>query len=130
MPAVKLGQDTCTVTLNLEKLCDLPLANIRKLYAMILSEPWRADNTDAAATVSAILDEAIETSKRAWAMASSEYQNGWRLVRSKKARDPETVEILSTNKALTRAVRRTKAAHEHWKKLKAIWVDAQTRYSY
>lgn len=39
MPAVKFGQDTCTVTLNLEKLCDLPLANIRKLYAMILSEP-------------------------------------------------------------------------------------------
>lgn len=53
MPAVKFGQDTCTVTLNLEKLCDLPLANIRKLYAMILSEPWRADNTDAAATMSA-----------------------------------------------------------------------------
>lgn len=120
MPAVKFGQDTCTVTLNLEKLCDLPLANIRKLYAMILSEPWRADNTDAAATVSAFLDE----------MASSEYQNGWRLVRSKKARDPETIEILSTNKALTRAVRRTKAEHERWKKLKAIWVDAQTRYSY
>lgn len=76
MPAVKFGQDTCTVTLNLEKLCDLPLANVRKLYSMILSEPWRADNTDAAATVSAFLDEAIETSKRAWAMASSEYQNG------------------------------------------------------
>lgn len=130
MPAVKFGQDTCTVTLNLEKLCDLPLANVRKLYAMILSEPWRADNTDAAATVSAFLDEAIETSKRTWAMASSEYQNGWRLVRSKKARDPETIEILSTNKALTRAVRRTKAEHERWKKLKAIWVDAQTRYSY
>lgn len=89
MPAIKFGQDTCTVTLNLEKLCDLPLANVRKLYAMILSEPWRADNTDAAATVSAFLDEAIETSKRAWAMASSEYQNGWRLVCSKKARDPE-----------------------------------------
>lgn len=85
------------MTLNLEKLCDLPLANIRKLYAMILSEPWRADNTNAAATVSAFLDEAIET---------------------------------STNKALTRAVRRTKAEHERWKKLKAIWVDAQTRYSY
>lgn len=55
MPAVKFGQDTCTVTLNLEKLCDLPLANIRKLYAMILSEPWRADNTDAAATMAHFL---------------------------------------------------------------------------
>lgn len=123
MPQITFRQDTCTVNLFLEKLCDLPLANVRKLYAMMLSDPDR--NAAAIAALGEHLETAIADSKAAWAQASREYQDGWRLVPNKRSRTPAAVETLTRNKQLTRAVRRTKAQHERWVKLKALWVEAQ-----
>lgn len=37
---VSFQQDTCHITLYLPKLPDLPIKNIRKLFSMMLSEPW------------------------------------------------------------------------------------------
>lgn len=123
MPLITFRQDTCTVNLLLEKLCELPLANVRKLYAMMLSEPDR--NAEAAATLSEYLETAIADSKAAWAQASKAYTDGWRLVPNKRSRTPAAVETLTRNKQLTRAVRRTKAQYERWVKLKTLWAEAQ-----
>lgn len=123
MPQITFRQDTCTVNLLLEKLCELPLANVRKLYAMMLSEPDR--NAEAAATLGEYLETAIADSKAAWEQASKDYQNGWRLVPNKRSRTPAAVETLTRNKQLTRAVRRTKAQYERWVKLKTLWAEAQ-----
>lgn len=123
MPQISFKQDTCTVNLFLDKLCDLPLANVRKLYAMMLSEPDR--NAAAIIALGEYFETAIADSKAAWALASKEYQNGWRLVPDKRSRTPAAVETLTRNKQLTRAVRRAKAQHERWVKLKTLWAEAQ-----
>lgn len=123
MPQITFWQDTCTVNLFLDKLCDLPLANVRKLYAMMLSEPDR--NAAAIIALGEYFETAIADSKAAWALASKEYQNGWRLVPDKRSRTPAAVETLTRNKQLTRAVRRAKAQHERWVKLKTLWAKAQ-----
>lgn len=123
MPQISFKQDTCTVNLFLDKLCDLPLANVRKLYAMMLSEPDR--NAAAIIALGEYFETAIADSKAAWALASKEYQNSWRLVPDKRSRTPAAVETLTRNKQLTRAVRRAKAQHERWVKLKTLWAEAQ-----
>lgn len=71
MPQISFRQDTCTVNLFLDKLCDLPLANVRKLYAMMLSEPDR--NAAAIIALGEYFETAIADSKAAWALASKEY---------------------------------------------------------
>lgn len=123
MPAVMFRQDTCTVALHLEKLCELPVANVRKLFAMMLSEPW--NNEDAIQQTGAFLNEIVPESKELWHLASIEFQNGWRLVRNKRSRAPDVVEKLNRNKQLTRAVKRAKAQYERWEKIRSLWAEAQ-----
>ena len=123
MPAVTFRQDTCTIALHLEKLCELPVANVRKLFAMMLSEPW--NNEDAIQQTGAFLNEIVPESKELWHLASIEFQNGWRLVRNKQSRAPDVVEKLNRNKQLTRAVKRAKAQYERWEKIRSLWAEAQ-----
>ena len=123
MPAVTFRQDTCTVALHLEKLCELPVANVRKLFAMMLSEPW--NNEDAIQQTGAFLNEIVPESKELWHLASIEFQNGWRLVRNKRSHAPDVVEKLNRNKQLTRAVKRAKAQYERWEKIRSLWAEAQ-----
>lgn len=123
MPTVTFRQDTCTVALYLEKLCELPVANVRKLFAMMLSEPW--NNEDAIQQTGAFLNEIVPESKELWHLASIEFQNGWRLVRNKRSRTPDVVEKLNRNKQLTRAVKRAKAQYERWEKIRSLWAEAQ-----
>ena len=123
MPTVTFRQDTCTVALHLEKLCELPVANVRKLFAMMLSEPW--NNEDAIQSTGAFLNEIVPESKALWHLASIEFQNGWRLVRNKRSRTPDVVEKLNRNKQLTRAVKRAKAQYERWEKIRSLWAEAQ-----
>ena len=123
MPTVTFRQDTCTVALHLEKLCELPVANVRKLFAMMLSEPW--NNEDAIQQTGAFLNEIVPESKELWHLASIEFQNGWRLVRNKRSLAPDVVEKLNRNKQLTRAVKRAKAQYERWEKIRSLWAEAQ-----
>ena len=123
MPAVTFRQDTCTIALHLEKLCELPVANVRKLFAMMLSELW--NNEDAIQQTGAFLNEIVPESKELWHLASIEFQNGWRLVRNKRSRAPDVVEKLNRNKQLTRAVKRAKAQYERWEKIRSLWAEAQ-----
>ena len=123
MPTVTFRQDTCTVALYLEKLCELPVANVRKLFAMMLSEPW--NNEDAIQQTGAFLNEIVPESKELWHLASIEFQNGWRLVRNKRSLAPDVVEKLNRNKQLTRAVKRAKAQYERWEKIRSLWAEAQ-----
>lgn len=123
MPTVTFRQDTCTVALHLEKLCELPVANVRKLFAMMLSEPW--NNEGAIQQTCIFLNEIVPESKELWHLASIEFQNGWRLVRNKRSRAPDVVEKLNRNKQLTRAVKRAKAQYERWEKIRSLWAEAQ-----
>lgn len=123
MPTVTFRQDSCTVALHLEKLCELPVANVRKLFAMMLSEPW--NNEDTIQRTGAFLNEIVPESKALWHLASIEFQNGWRLVRNKRSRAPDVVEKLNRNKQLTRAVKRAKAQYERWEKIRSLWAEAQ-----
>lgn len=120
---VSFQQDTCHITLYLPKLPDLPIKNIRKLFSMMLSEPW--NNEQAIRQMTLYLDAAVIESKEAWKQASIEYQNGWRNVFNKKSRLKEDRQKLRENNRLTAAVKRSKARHERWVKLQTCWAEAQ-----
>lgn len=117
---VSFQQDTCHITLYLPKLPNLPAKNIRKLFSMMLSEPW--NNKQAIADASAYFSTAVDDSKKAWAKASKEYQDGWRRTRKEiKA----AAAIRANNEALIRAVKKSKAQHERWVKIQTLWNDTK-----
>ena len=123
MTTVYFRQGTCRIALHLDELPALPNRNITRLFDMMLSEPWV--NEQAIAAVNPFLNMAAADSKAVWAQASTEYTNGWRLVRSKKSRRPQDLEILRENKRLTAAVKRTKAQYERWVKIQNIWINCK-----
>lgn len=127
MTTIHFQQDTCRIELYLDRLPTLPLKNIRKLFSMMLSEPW--NNEQAIADADAYFSTAVDDSKEAWAKASKEYQDGWRLVekplrrRTRKEIKADAA-IKANNEALARAVKQSKAQHERWVKIQSIWRDA------
>lgn len=125
---VSFQQDTCHITLYLPKLPDLPIKNIRKLFSMMLSEPW--NNEQAIADADAYFSTAVDDSKEAWAKASKEYQDGWRLVekpirRRTRKEIKAAATIRADNEALVRAVKQSKAQHERWVKIQTLWNDTK-----
>jgi hypothetical protein len=82
---VRFQYDTARFELYLDKLTGLPAPNIRKLFKLMLSEPW--NNQAAIDTVEAFLPAQIEESKEAWRQTSVDFQNGWRLVPNKQSKD-------------------------------------------
>lgn len=67
-----------------DRLEDMPTSNIRKVFKLLLADPW--SNEGAIRQMTLYLDAAVIESKEAWKQASIEYQNGWRLVANKKSR--------------------------------------------
>ncbi len=123
-----IRQDTCTITLYLPKLTDLPLKNIRKLFAMVLSEPLTNEN--AIQTLGPCLEEMVATSKADRNEASRIYQREWRLIekptrRRTRKEIQETAKIKAHNAELTKQLKHTKAQHERWVKLQALWNDTK-----
>lgn len=106
-----------------DRLEDMPLSNIRKVFKLLLADPW--SNEGAIRQMTLYLDAAVIESKEAWKQASIEYQNGWRNVFNKKSRLKEDRQKLRENNRLTAAVKRTKARHERWVKLQTCWAEAQ-----
>lgn len=122
-----IRQDTCTIMLYLSKLTELPIKNIRKIFAMILSDPQT--NEDAIHTLEHYLERAVTTSKASWDAASSAYQKEWRLVekpllRRTRKEIKTAATIRANNAALIRAVKQSKAQHERWVKIQSLWRDA------
>lgn len=124
---VTIRQDTCTLMLYLPELTGLPIKNIRKIFAMILSDPQT--NEEAIHTLGQYLDGAVAVSKASWDVASSTCQKEWRLVEKPLGRRTRkeiktAAAIKANNTALIRAVKQSKAQHERWVKVQSLWRDA------
>lgn len=123
MTTINFTQDTSRFVLYLDRLPELAIKNIRKIFTIMLSEP--GSNEDAILSTSQFLTEIVPSSKEAWAQASREYQNGWRLAPNTKSRHPQVLEIRRENRRLTEAVKCTKKQYERWLKLQTLWNDTK-----
>ena len=92
-----------------DRLMDEPLPAIRKIFNLLLADPW--SNEDAIRQMTLYLDAAVMESEAAWKQASTEYQNGWRYVPNKKSRLKDDRQKLRENDRLTAAVKRAKARY-------------------
>lgn len=147
MQVLKCGKDTCKTCpkytdrsktvhiqagsfradLFLDRLTDMPVPNLRKLFKLTLSYDW--DNEDAIRTMEAHLDAAVKESKQAWADASAAYKDGYRLVKWPYM-DPATdvKKATAENARLAREVKQAKARHERWVKCLEVWNDTKAKF--
>ena len=107
---IRFQYDTARFELYLDKLTGLPAPNIRKLFKLMLSEPW--NNQTAIDAVEAFLPHIVEESKEAWRQTSVDFQNGWRLVPNKQSKKGRA--IMAQNNRLHKAVKSAKGIHQHW----------------
>lgn len=118
---ISMQADTFHADIYMDRLIDLPVTNIRKLFKLM--HRWDFDNRQAIDRLTAHLEQAIQESEDAWKLASREFTDGWRKVSNPKSRHPAVVETLKNNNRLTRKVKAAKARHERWVKIKALWAD-------
>lgn len=118
---ISMQADTFHADIYMDRLIDLPVTNIRKLFKLM--HRWDFDNRQAIDRLTAHLEQAIQEGEDAWKLASREFTDGWRKVSNPKSRHPAVVETLKNNNRLTRKVKAAKARHERWVKIKAIWAD-------
>ncbi len=123
MEALNFWQGDCHITIYPNKLPDLPLSNIRKIFKLMLSEPW--SNEDAIHRMPDNIAQELKEAKAKWHEASVAYHDGWRIVDKPKSRTPSNVEILNENKRLTTALKKAKAHFDRWQKIQIIWEEAQ-----
>lgn len=109
-----------------DALVNLALPNKKKLFRMMLSEPW--NNVDAIAATVSTLDDLIVESKEAWRTASTEFQRGYvdtkfrvELTKAQKSK------ANANNKKLLDAVKRAKATHERMLKIKAAYEEVAAK---
>lgn len=118
---ISMQADTFHADIYMDRLIDLPVTNIRKLFKMLYLYRW--ENERAIDSLVPYLAGAVQESKDAWKQASADYVDGWRKVDSPKSRHPAVVEILKNNNRLTRKVKAAKAQHERWAKIQSIWAE-------
>lgn len=119
--AIHIEADTFQADIYLDRLCDMTIPSIRKLFKLLHLYRW--ENERAIDRLVPYLAQAAQKSKDAWKQASADFTDGWRKVDNPKSRHPEVVETLKNNNRLTRKVKATKAQHERWVKIQAIWAD-------
>lgn len=118
---IHIQADTFRADIYMDRLIDLPVTNIRKLFKMLYSYRW--ENERAIDSLVPYLAGAVQESKDAWKQASADYVNGWRKVDNPKSRHPAVVETLKNNNRLTSKVKAAKARHERWAKIQSIWAE-------
>lgn len=123
---VRFQCDTARFELYLDKLTGLPAPNIRKLFKLMLSEPW--NNQAAIDAVEAFLPHIVEKSKDDWKQASIDFQNGWRLVQNKRSKEGRA--IMAQNNKLHKAVKSTKGIHQHWVRISGYWNDTKQQMNF
>lgn len=101
---------TFRADIYLDRLCDMTIPNIRKLFKLTYLYRW--ENEQAIDRLVSYLEQAIQESEDAWKLASREFTDGWRKVSNPKSRHPAVVETLKNNNRLTRKVKAAKAQHE------------------
>ena len=119
--SIRFQYETAHFELYLEKLTGLPAPNIRKLFKLMLSEPW--NNQTAIDAVEAFLPRIAEESKEAWKQASIDFQNGWRLVHNKRSKEGR--KLMAQNNKLHKAVKSTKGIYQHWVRISGYWNDTK-----
>lgn len=118
---ISIQADTFHADIYMDRLIDLPVPNIRKLFKLLHLYRW--ENERAIDSLVPYLAGAVQESKDAWKQASADYVNGWRKVDNPKSRHPAVVETLKNNNRLTRKVKAAKAQHERWAKIQSIWAE-------
>lgn len=118
---ISMQADTFHADIYMDRLIDLPVTNIRKLFKMLYSYRW--ENERAIDSLVPYLAGAVQESKDAWKQASADYVDGWRKVDNPKSRHPAVVETLKNNNRLTSKVKAAKARHERWAKIQSIWAE-------
>ena len=118
---ISMQADTFHADIYMDRLIDLPVTNIRKLFKLLHLYRW--ENERAIDSMVPYLAQAVQESEDAWKLASREFTDGWRKVSNPKSRHPAVVETLKNNNRLTRKVKAAKARHERWVKIKALWAD-------
>ena len=118
---ISMQADTFHADIYMDRLIDLPVTNIRKLFKLLHLYRW--ENERAIDSLVPYLAQAVQESEDAWKLASREFTDGWRKVSNPKSRHPAVVETLKNNNRLTRKVKAAKARHERWVKIKALWAD-------
>lgn len=118
--------ETARFEIYLDKITGLPAPNIRKLFKLMLSEPW--NNQTAIDTVEAFLPEQVEKTKEDWRQASIDFNNGWRLVHDKKSKQGRA--IMAQNNKLHKAVKSTKGIHQHWVRIYGYWNDTKQKMNF
>ena len=126
---VNIRKDGFRCSLFLPQLDLLDQGKIRKLFWIALSCDWHLDNEIAVHVLDQFLPDQVEASKQAWAKASKDYQNGYRIPIRPTCREDKYLadEILSTNKQLKADVKSTKKTYEKWVKIQQIWIDTKDK---
>lgn len=118
--------ETARFEIYLDKITGLPAPNIRKLFKLMLSEPW--NNQADIDTVEAFLPEQVEKTKEDWRQASADFNNGWRLVHDKKSKRGRA--IMAQNNKLHKAVKSAKGIHQHWARIYGYWNDTKQKMNF
>lgn len=123
---IRFQYETARFEIYLDKITGMPAPNIRKLFKLMLSEPW--NNQAAIDTVEAFLPEQVEKTKEDWRQASVDFNNGWRLVHDKKSKQGRA--IMAQNNKLHKAVKSTKGIHQHWVRIYGYWNDTKQKMNF
>lgn len=118
---ISMQADTFHADIYMDRLIDLPVTNIRKLFKLLHLYRW--ENERAIDLLVPYLAQAVQESKDAWKQASADYVHGWRKVDNPKSRHPAVVETLKNNGRLTRQLKAAKVRHERWAKIQSIWAE-------
>lgn len=118
---ISMQADTFHADIYMDRLIDLPVTNIRKLFKLLHLYRW--ENERAIDSLVPYLAQAVQESKDAWKQASADCVHGWRKVDTPKSRHPAVVETLKNNGRLTRQLKAAKARHERWAKIQSIWAE-------
>ena len=124
---VRFRYDTAHFTLSYPKaITDLPQANLRKLFKFMVSDWHREANADAVrVTHDALTAYAAET-KKVWAEASKNFQNGY--VDTKYHYCPNKRAAAANNKRLMEAVKSAKSKYERAQKLLTFFEEVKEKY--
>ena len=115
MDVLKLHHDSFSADIVLDRIHELPNANLRQLRGMLREDPEKLEE------LTAWLDCRAASAKALWAEASQAFTQGWKLVPNKKARDKKTVAILRENTRLKTEVKRSKALYDSIVQIQTIF---------
>lgn len=108
---ITIHNGTFEAVIVLERLPDMTLANIRKLFKLMLSD-YR--NEDSCKVREEHMITTVAATKEAWRVASLEYTHGWKL-------HPSNNREKRYNKTLTTRLKAAKAAYTRAAKIQTLY---------